>query len=441
VDDAAGYDLRQQLRAAAAASLAVAAELRACQAERDRVQAERDQALVERDQAVVAAAELRAAGQRGEAQSLRNAEALQTARLRIRAIAAAERRSVQRSKRPARGDFDILPDYAVPSNISQRGALDTQVTSTDSMSKEVRPGQATDTLRNRVQKRSRLMSAACTTLRYETTKRRTNGQGALIGGVGFSTRNQIEAFRRWSEPGFKSHATVGRAPAIVAMGARAVTVQFRGLGRNKTRRIVDLDNPIPINVVGANSPQTVNRDILAVQLAVSKKIVEDGMIAGADLVHLQVDSSAFGRLNMQAVLLTLMYIIWHDLDALGTPMCRVIMKSCCLDSLPCADKQAKDVVRKGVLVDYRKEAAFNFGMQLIMAGIAAALLLHDCVVLGLDRGPEGVGAGKGRRWAAKRDAFCGRGGYLEQVWGTREALEQPVESAEYGPMLVLLMSQ
>ncbi len=111
VEDAAGYDLRQQLRAAAAASLAVAAELRACQAERDRVQAERDQALVERDQAVVAAAELRAAGQRGKAQSLRNAEALQTARLRIRAIAAAERRSVLRWQRPARGEFDIPYQY------------------------------------------------------------------------------------------------------------------------------------------------------------------------------------------------------------------------------------------------------------------------------------------------------------------------------------------
>jgi hypothetical protein len=48
-----------------------------------------------------------------------------------------------------------------------------------------------------------------------------------------------------------------------------------------------------------------------------------------------------------------------------------------------------------------------------MAGIAAAVLGHDCVVLGLDRGPEVVGAGKGRKWAAERDAFCGRGGYLE----------------------------
>ena len=80
VEDAAGYELRQQLRAAAAASLAVAAELRACQAERDR-------ALVERDQAIAAAAELRVAGQRGEAQLFRNAEALQNASCTSRARA------------------------------------------------------------------------------------------------------------------------------------------------------------------------------------------------------------------------------------------------------------------------------------------------------------------------------------------------------------------
>ena len=413
VEDAASYDLRKQLRAC---------------------QAERDQALVERDQAVAAADELRSAGQRG-------AEALEKCRLRIRANAATERRTVLRSQRPVRGAFDLPSDYAVPSSISERGAHDTQVMSTDSISKEGRQRPATDPLRDRVRKKSRLLGAASTTLRYETTQRRINDGGRIIGGVAFSTNNQIEAFRRFSATGFKSHTTVGSAPAIVAMGADAVAVQFRGLGRNKTRRSVDLSNPTPINAVGANSPQTVNRNILAVQLAVARKIVADGMVEKADLVHLQVDSSTFGRFNMQAVLLTLMYIKWQDLpDALGTPMCHVIMKSCCLDSLPCADKQAKDVVRKGVLVDYRKEAAFNFGMQLIMAGIAAAILAHNCVVLGLDRGIEGVGAGKGRKWAAKRDAFCGRGGYLEQVWGTREALVQPIASEEYGPILVLLMA-
>ena len=204
---------------------------------------------MERDQAIAAAAELRAAGQRGEAQSLRNTEALRKARLRIRADAAAKRRSEQR--RPVRGEFNLPPDYAVPSSISQRGALDTQVTSTDSISKEGRPRPARDTLQDRVRKKSRLLGAACTTLRYETTRRRTNDQGVLIGGVGFSTRNQLEAFRRFSAPGFKLHATVGSAPAIVAIGAHAVTVQFRGFGRNQTRRNVDLSNPTPINAVGA----------------------------------------------------------------------------------------------------------------------------------------------------------------------------------------------
>jgi hypothetical protein len=295
VEDTAGYHLRHQLRAAAAAAsaLAAAAELRAFEAQWDR-------ALVERDLAIAAAAELRVAVQRGEVLSLRNAGMLQTARLRIRADRAAECRSAKRSQRPVRGEFNLPPDYAVPSNISHRCALDTQVTSTDSISKEGRPRPATDTLRDRVWKRSRLLGAASTTLRYETTGRRTNDQGVLIGGVGFSTRNQVEAFRRFSAPGFKLHATVGSAPAIVAMGAHAVTVQFRGFGRNQTRRNVDLSNPTPINAVGANSPQTVNRDIIAVQLAVAKTIVVDCMVENADLVHLQVDSSAFGRYSRSA---------------------------------------------------------------------------------------------------------------------------------------------
>ena len=184
------------------------------------------------------------------------------------------------------------------------------------------------------------------------------------------------------------------------MGAHECIVTPRGLGPNKTRRTLDCASGVPINAVGANSAQTVNRDVYATQLAVTKKIVEDHMIEKADLVHMQVDSSTFGHYCMQAVLLTLMYIMCVGDDALGTPMYSVIMKLCCLDSLPCADKQAKDVFIKGVRRDYRKEAAFNFGMQLIMAGIAAAVLAHDCVVLGLDRGPEVVGAGKGQKWAA-----------------------------------------
>ena len=198
--------------------------------------------------------------------------------------------------------------------------------STESISKEGRQRPATDSLRGPVRKKSRLVSVGCTTLRYETTQRRINDEGRIIGGTEFSTKNKVEAYRRWSAQGFKSHETVGNAPALVAMGAHECTVKLRGLGRNKTRRNIDCTSEVPINAVGANSAQTVNRDVYASQLAVTKKIVEDRMIEKADLVHMQVDSSTFGHYCMQAVLLTLMYITNCGDDALGTPMYSVLMK-------------------------------------------------------------------------------------------------------------------
>ena len=160
VEDAAGYNLRQQLKAAEqrlkaaeqrlkAAEAAAEQRLKAAEAELSACQAERDQARSERDQA-------RGAGQRGEARLLQNAEVLRKARLRLRANAAARCRSERRSQRPPRGDFEIDPEYAVPSTVSQRGALDTQAMSTESISKEGRQRPATELLRGPVRKRSRL---------------------------------------------------------------------------------------------------------------------------------------------------------------------------------------------------------------------------------------------------------------------------------------------
>ena len=199
VEDAADYHLRQQLRAAAAAALAVAAELKACQEERDRAIAAAAEAILERNRAVAGAS--------------RNADKMEAMRLKIRANAAAERRRIMQLDRPKRGVFDLAPDYAVPLNIGQRGAHETQVMSTDSISKEGRPRPrlTSEHLRDRVHKKARLLGAADTRLQYDTTKRRTNAKGSFIGGVEFSARNKVEAFRRFSAPGFKSHATVGSA--------------------------------------------------------------------------------------------------------------------------------------------------------------------------------------------------------------------------------------
>ena len=76
---------------------------------------------------------------RAVAGASRNADKMEAMRLKIRANAAAERRRIMQLDRPARGVFDLAPDYAVPLNVSQRSALEMQVMSTDSISKEGRP--------------------------------------------------------------------------------------------------------------------------------------------------------------------------------------------------------------------------------------------------------------------------------------------------------------
>ena len=145
VEDAADYHLRQQLRA-------TAAELKACQEERDRAIAAAAEAILERNRAVAGAS--------------RNADKMEAMRLKIRANAAAERRRIMQLDRPERGVFDLAPDCAVPLNIGQRGAHETQVMSTDSISKEGRPRPrlTSEHLRDRVHKKARLLGAADTRL-------------------------------------------------------------------------------------------------------------------------------------------------------------------------------------------------------------------------------------------------------------------------------------
>ena len=54
-------------------------------------------------------------------------------RCTLRDLKAADRRRDLRKSRPPRGEFQIDPNCAVPLNISDRGALDKQVMSTDSI--------------------------------------------------------------------------------------------------------------------------------------------------------------------------------------------------------------------------------------------------------------------------------------------------------------------
>ena len=193
MEDAVQLQVRVRLlteerdRAIAAASAAAKAS-----AEKDaaaaKLIAERDAAIAERDAAASLAAELRTEVRSRQAKSLQAEAKMDRMRCTIRAAHARESRRVLGALRPPRGEFQIDPNYTVPSNISERGALEKQVMSTDSISQENSSQPAGSTLGHRVQKKARLMNIAETNTTFKPTARRKNADGekmqteTLLGG-------------------------------------------------------------------------------------------------------------------------------------------------------------------------------------------------------------------------------------------------------------------
>ena len=189
VEDAAHLQLRLELKACLAErdrAISAASAAAKASAEKDaaaaKAIAERDAAIAERDAAASLAAELRTEVRSRQSKSLQAEAKMDQMRCTIRAAQARESRRVLRDLRPPRGEFQIDPNYAVPSNISERGALEKQVMSTDSISQENSSQPAGSTLGHRVQKKSRLMNIAETNTTFKPTARRKNEDGDFVGG-------------------------------------------------------------------------------------------------------------------------------------------------------------------------------------------------------------------------------------------------------------------
>jgi hypothetical protein len=54
--------------------------------------------------------------------------------------------------------------------------------------------------------------------------------------------------------------------------------------------------------------------------------------------------------------------------------------------------------------------------------------------VGMDKGSECMGAGKGKKWATLRAALMGKGGPLEEIFCTRRAVHAALDG-EHGPLL------
>ena len=165
--------------------------------------------------------------------------------------------------------------------------------------------------------------------------------------------------------------------------------------------------------------------------------MKEGLVRSADTLTVNIDISSFNEHAQLGVVLHMMYIIDVGVDAMGQPVHKVVAKTLCLNSLPASDKKAVDIRKEdGSLYD--KEVPCRLVMELALSGHLWDVLQHPCSFWGMDKGSECMGAGKGTRWARLRAALLGRGGPLEQIFGTREALHAALEG-EHGPFLLEVM--
>ena len=251
----------------------------------------------------------------------------------------------------------------------------------------------------------------------------TKDEGALMGKLALYFTQNI------------SIRTLCKSSLETAVTAESMRAEYAPLANYSARRVANVSHTI--NATGQISRSAMTEAIHASLLALDYTVNKQKLISRADMVSLHFDNSSFNELAMTGLVLELTYFHEVGKDAAGHQRHTVTRKTICCNSFVSVDKKCVDVCGKdGSLMI--KEVPFNLVLSLAMSGHLHSLLQHPCKILGADKGPEAVGSGKGKRWAALRKAFLGRGGVLEQIFGTREAIEA-VQQSEYWPFLTRVM--
>ena len=186
----------------------------------------------------------------------------------------------------------------------------------------------------------------------------------------------------------------------------------------------------PINVTGRLSRATLTDAISAAYLAIDFFAGQKKLVSGADVVTFCEDSSTFGAHDMLGMVLVLSYFISDGCDAVGHPRHKILCKSLSPNAKSCADHISKDVRRRdGTL--FGKAVPQNMCEQLFSSGHMYHLLQHPCVYGIMDKGSESMGAGKGKIGRILRHSFYGRGSPMEQIFGTREAVEAAMKGEDW----------
>jgi len=200
------------------------------------------------------------------------------------------------------------------------------------------------------------------------------------------------------------------------------------LGDSASRRKVSTEKPI--NITGHTSRATLTDGICAAYLAIDFLAREKELVSSADVVTFGEDSSSFGPHSMLGMVIVLTYFKEDGYDAAGHPRHRIVRKSLSPNATSCGDHIVQDVRRAdGTL--FGKAAPQNMVKQLFSSGHFYAFLRHRCVYGIMDKGTESMGAGKGRIGRILRHSFYGRGSPLEQIFGTREAVDAVMKSEDW----------
>ena len=189
----------------------------------------------------------------------------------------------------------------------------------------------------------------------------------------------------------------------------------------------------PVNVLGHISPKCLTKGIHAFYLALDKLALEQKLVSSSDALTVNIDISSFNEHAQLGVVLEMTFIKEDGWDACGQPKQKAVLRTICLNSLSVSDKRSVDIFKEdGSLFD--KEVPCRLVMELALSGHLWDVMEHPCKFMGMDKGSECMGAGKGKKWARLRAALMGKGGPLEQIFGTRRAVHAALDG-EHGPLL------
>lgn len=231
---------------------------------------------------------------------------------------------------------------------------------------------------------------------------------------------------------FTSNISVNALKKVAAEQIESRTIEAKASlcphSHHSTRRSLGTDKAV--NISGRVCNKTLTDAINAGLLALDRRIVQEKLISRADVVTLTEDSSKFGEHDMLGQVLNLMYFMPDGEDALGTPRHKIVQMTVSPNITSTGDKIVLDVLRADGTM-FGKEVPEQMVAQLCSSGHLYAVMNHPCLYTSMDKGTESMGGGKGRNGQILRHSFYGRGSPLEQIFGTREAIECVMKSEKW----------